>query len=131
MKSRYSKWVPHFLDEDLRGRRLDGARQLLDVLHGQERCHFRDLIIGDEIKVHLGMKPRTIWLPADAELSVLVKRTIESEKRMLIIFWGIHGIAYHCSVPKDNTLDSSFFCEEALSPPAQKMQPNSKKLTNP
>jgi hypothetical protein len=73
------------------------------------------------------MKPETIWLPADAELPVRVKRTIASKKRMLIIFWRIHGIAHYCWLPKDNILDSPFFCEEVLSPLAEKMQPNSNK----
>jgi hypothetical protein len=50
---------------------------------------------------------------------------------MLIVFWGIHGIAHYCWLPKENTVDSSFFCEEVLSPLAQKMQPNFKKLANP
>jgi hypothetical protein len=95
MKSRHFKWVPHFLDDDLKVKRLDGARQLLDVLQAQERCHFRDLITGDETRVPLDVKPRTIWLPADAELPVHVKRTIASEERMLIVFWGIHGIAHY------------------------------------
>jgi hypothetical protein len=42
------------------------------------------------------MKAGTIWLPAGAELPVHVKRTIPSEKRMLIVFWeytGSHTIA--------------------------------------
>jgi hypothetical protein len=45
---------------------------------------------------------------------------------MLIIFWGIHGITHDCWLPKERTLDSPFFCEEMLSPLAQKMEPNSK-----
>jgi hypothetical protein len=73
------------------------------------------------------MKPRTIWLPADAELPVRVKRTIASKKRMLVVFWGIRGIARYCWLKEDSTLDSSFFCEEVSSPLAQKMQPNSNK----
>jgi hypothetical protein len=43
MKSRHFKWVSHFLDDDLRAKRLKGARQLLAVLQAQERCHIRDL----------------------------------------------------------------------------------------
>jgi hypothetical protein len=77
------------------------------------------------------MKPGIVWLPAEAKLPIHVKRTIASEKRMLIVFWGIHGIAHYCWLPKDSTLDSPFFCEEVCSPLAQKMQPNSKKLANP
>jgi hypothetical protein len=77
------------------------------------------------------MKPGTIWLSADAELPIRVKTTITSEKRMLIVFWGIHGIAHYSWLPKDSILDSPFLREEALSPFAQKMRPNSKKLANP
>jgi hypothetical protein len=95
MKSRHFQWVPLFLDDDLRAKRLEGARQLLDVLPAQERCHFRDLITGDETWVCLDMKPGIIWLPADAELPIRVKRTIASENRMLVVFWGIHGIAHY------------------------------------
>jgi hypothetical protein len=84
MKRRHFKWVPHFLDDnddgDLRAKRLEGARQLLDVLQAQERCHFRDLITGDETSVYRDMKSQTVSLPADAELPVRVKRTIASER---------------------------------------------------
>jgi hypothetical protein len=48
MKSQHFKWVLNFLDDDLRAKRLEGARQLLDILQAQGRCHFRDLITGDE-----------------------------------------------------------------------------------
>jgi hypothetical protein len=86
MKSQHFKWVPGFLDGDLSAKRVEGARQLLDVLQAQERCHSRNLIIGDETWIHLDMRPKTIWLPVDAELPVHVKRAIASEKVMLIIF---------------------------------------------
>jgi hypothetical protein len=87
MKSRHFKWVPHFLDGDLTTKRLEGARQLLDVVQAQERIHYRDLTTGDETWVYLDGKPGTVWLPADAELLVRVKRTIASEKHMLIVLW--------------------------------------------
>jgi hypothetical protein len=130
MKSRHFKWVPHFLDDNLRANRLEGTQQLPDVLQVQERYRFRDRIPGDETWVSLDMEPGTIWLPADAELPVRVKRTILSEKCMLVVFWGIHEIARNCWLPTDNTLDSPFSCEELVSPLAQKMQPNSKTLPN-
>jgi hypothetical protein len=44
MKSRYFKWIPHFLDDDadLRAKRLEGSRQILDVLQAQDRYHFQN-----------------------------------------------------------------------------------------
>jgi hypothetical protein len=128
MKNRHFKWVPHFLDDDLRAKRFERARQFLDVLQVQKRCLFRDLIAGDETWVSLDMTPGTIWLPADTELPVRVKKTIASEKRMLIVLWGIHGIAHYCWFPKGRILNSPFFCEEVLSPLAQQMQPSFKNL---
>jgi hypothetical protein len=79
MKSRHFKWIPHFLDDNLRTQQLEGARQFLDFLQAQERYHLRDLITEDETWVYLDLKPGTVWLPADAELPVRVKRTIASE----------------------------------------------------
>jgi hypothetical protein len=66
------------------------------------------------------MKPGTTWLSADGELPVRVKRTIAREKRMVIVFLEIHGIAHRCWL----------FCGEVLDPLVQKMQQNSKKLAN-
>jgi hypothetical protein len=100
-----------FLDDNLRAKRLESARWLLDVLQGQERCDFRDLITGAETWIYLDMKPGIIWLPVHAELSVRVKRTIAREKHILIVFWGIHGIVHYCWFPKDSIFDSSFFCK--------------------
>jgi hypothetical protein len=36
------------------------AQQLLDVLKAQEKCHFRDMITGDETWVYFDMKPRAV-----------------------------------------------------------------------
>jgi histone-lysine N-methyltransferase SETMAR len=55
-----------------------------------------------------------------------------SEKRMLIVFWGIHGIIHYSWLPKDSTLDSPFSCEKILGPLAQKcnqVPKNSQTLT--
>jgi hypothetical protein len=48
MKSRHFKWVPHFLDNNLRAKRFEVARRLLDILEARKRLHFRDLITEDE-----------------------------------------------------------------------------------
>jgi histone-lysine N-methyltransferase SETMAR len=50
---------------------------------------------------------------------------------MLIVLWGIHGIAHYCWLPKESILNSPFFYEEVLSSLAQKMQPFSKTTRKP
>jgi hypothetical protein len=105
--------------------------ELLDILQAQERCHFRDLIAGDQTWVYLDMKPGTVWFPADAELPVRVKRTIVSETCMLVVFWGIRGIAQYCWRPKDSILDSPFFCEKVLSADSIRSENAAKFQQNP
>jgi hypothetical protein len=106
MGSSFSWW---FDDDNLRAKWLEGTRQLLDILQAQERCHFRDLITWDETWVYIDMKPGTVWLRADAEQSVRVKRTIASEKPRRTFFWGIHRIAHYCWLSKGSILDWPFF----------------------
>jgi hypothetical protein len=77
------------------------------------------------------MKPSIVWLSAEAELPVRVKRTIASEKCMPMVFLGIQGITYDCWLPEDSILDSIFFCEGVFDPAAQKFQPNPMKNRNP
>jgi hypothetical protein len=96
MKRRHFNWVPRFLDEDLRVKWLERARQLLDVLQAQGRYNFRDLIAWDETWVCLDMRPGTIWLPTDADIPVRIKRTIASERACWSFsgeFAGSHTIA--------------------------------------
>jgi hypothetical protein len=87
MKSRHFKWVPHFLDDDLRAKRLEGARQLLDVLQTQERCYFRDLITGDETPVSLDMKPRTLGFRLTQNCHSVSKGQLQTK----IAWWSFSG----------------------------------------
>jgi hypothetical protein len=46
-KSRHFKCVPYMLTEELRQKRVDGARTLFDALKAQQRNEFRDIVTGD------------------------------------------------------------------------------------
>jgi hypothetical protein len=130
LKSRHFKWAPHFFwwwfeNKTIGGcptasRRPAGTRQM-----PFSRSNYRRWDTGRS------------WHGARDYLASGWCRTTSpcqkdkcKWKRMLIVFWGIHRIAHDCWLPKDSILDSPFFCEEVLSPLAQKMQPNSKKLAN-
>jgi hypothetical protein len=89
-----------------KGQKYNQDYSISDILPELEREKMRYK------RIYLDMNPETIWLLADAQLPVSVKRTIASEKHMLIVFWGIHEIAHHWWLPKDSTLNSSFFCEK-------------------
>jgi hypothetical protein len=64
-KSRHFKWVPYMLTEELRQKRVDGARTLLNALEAQQRIEFRDSVTGDEGWIYLHMSPNSIWIGAE------------------------------------------------------------------
>jgi hypothetical protein len=41
-------WVPHVLTGQLRQKRVEPAGQLLQILEGQQRVGFCDIVIGDK-----------------------------------------------------------------------------------
>jgi hypothetical protein len=48
LQCHHFKWVSYMLTEELRRKRVDGAKALLKVLEGQSHIGFRDVITGDE-----------------------------------------------------------------------------------
>jgi hypothetical protein len=48
------------LTEELRQKRVDGARTLLDALEVQHRIGFHDIVTGDESWIYLHMVPTSI-----------------------------------------------------------------------
>jgi hypothetical protein len=59
-KSRHFKWVRCMLTDELRQKRIEGARTLLNVLEAQQRIEFRDIKTGDESWIYLNMAPNSI-----------------------------------------------------------------------
>jgi hypothetical protein len=91
-KSRHFKWVPYMLTEELRQKRVDGARTLLDALEAQQRIGFRDVIAGDESWIYLHISVNSIWIGAEETSLTRPRTTIAWTKAMLPVFWGIHGV---------------------------------------
>jgi hypothetical protein len=92
-KNRHFKWVPYMLTEELRQKRFDGARTLLDGLEAKQRIEFCDIVTGDESWIYLYMNPNSTWIGSDRigseETTPTRLRTmIVSIKAMLIVFWG-------------------------------------------
>jgi hypothetical protein len=85
---------PHGLTRELRDQRVKDAQALLDVLRQQEKTHFRDTITGDESWIFTDTAPSSIWWLFGEELPTLPRRTISTDKRMLITLWGINGFIH-------------------------------------
>jgi hypothetical protein len=55
LSPRLLKWVPHFLTRDLKRKRVELAKELLDILRFDKHMHFRRIITGDEFLVLPGL----------------------------------------------------------------------------
>jgi len=126
MKNRHFKWVPHLLTEDLKAKRSTEAGKLLKILRREQANGWNGIITGDESWIYLSNQPGGVWLEADSPLPEVVRRTIDSEKHMLCVFWGIAGIAHHCWLPSGSSFDASFFAEEVLQPVADELDTTNK-----
>jgi hypothetical protein len=89
LKSRHFKWVPYMLTEELRQKRVNGVRALLDTLEVQQRIGFHDIITGDESWFYLDVAPNSIWIGTEEAAPTRPRKTITSTKAMLAVFWGI------------------------------------------
>jgi len=91
LKSYLCKWVPHFLTEELRQKRLTLAQQLLSDLETEEPFRFQRIITGDESWFYIDYSPTRIWSLSPDNLPQNVSHAIQSQKFMLTVFWGISG----------------------------------------
>jgi hypothetical protein len=48
LQNYFLRWVPHMLTEELRQKRVELSRQLLELLESQRGVNFRDIVTGDE-----------------------------------------------------------------------------------
>jgi hypothetical protein len=65
-KNYFLRWVPHILTEELRQKRVELARQLLELLESQRGVNFRDIVTRDESWFLQHYEHERIWfLSAD------------------------------------------------------------------
>jgi len=122
MVSRHLRWVPHMLTEELRAKRCTQAKELRKVLKAQQKIGWRDIITGDESWIHYDINPSSIWTVPGDEVPVRPRITVQSEKRMLIVFWGISGIVHRCWLPKGERLNAEFVLNNVLQPISDLLQ---------
>jgi hypothetical protein len=80
------RWVLHLLTDELRPKRVELARQLLELLEDQRIVKFADIVTGDESWFlehddHGGM-----WCVSADEVPPRLRRTTAASKTMLTVF---------------------------------------------
>jgi hypothetical protein len=86
-RPRFLNWPLHFLSCDLKRKRVELAKELLDILPFEEHTLFHSIITGDESHFDLNYSSDHIWTGTTDDVPQRVSRQIQSEKVMLTVLW--------------------------------------------
>ena len=113
------RWVPHILTAELRQKRVEFARQLLEVLESQRVVGFAHLVTGDESWFLRHYERERMWCLSADEVPTRVKPTIATPKTMLTVFLSVRGAIFTDWLPSGAKFNSTYFCEYILGPLSQ------------
>jgi hypothetical protein len=95
------------------------------MLRAQNKIVVRDIKTGDENWIYFDEGPGSIWRSSEQQAPARLRLTIASEKRMLVVFWGVQGIVDRVWLPNDMRLNAELSLPEVLEPISQKLRPGS------
>ena len=103
-----ARWVPYLLTEEQKTQRLKCARELLKTNKGCNSWVISNLLIGDEIRMHMFEPQRRAdnnkWKRKDQKRPCIAKRTLSSKKMLYAIFFNLRGPVVH--VPCTSVIQS-------------------------
>jgi [histone H3]-lysine36 N-dimethyltransferase SETMAR len=113
MGKRYlsNKWIPHFLTDANKAKRMETCQQLLDLYHDNNFLH--RLITADESWVfweNTGSHHNKSWRGSGDEPVVDVKGTLTNKKHLLSVFWDSKGVILLDVLPRGMTITAEYYC---------------------
>jgi histone-lysine N-methyltransferase SETMAR len=114
-----TKWVPHKLSQDDKGKRVELAIALKDRLIKQRRQGWRNLITGDESWFLYSYAFKGKWCLIDDTNPKAVCQKNSWNKNMVTIFWSVFGFHVVDVLPQGESFNSSYFCANIISPLAE------------
>ena len=107
-------WIPHFLTDEQRKKRVDAAEQLLEVLEVAEEDDFRFLVTGDESWFFYTSPKLGLWMPEDAQAPRAQRPSHYGPKTMIVVFWNIHGPLVVEAIPKGKSATGEYFRDAVI-----------------
>ena len=109
-----TRWIPHFLNDEQRKKRVEEARALLDVLEAAEQDDFRFLVTGDESWFFYTSPKAGLWMPESEPAPQAQRPSHYGPKTMIIVFWNIHGPLIVEAIPKGKSATGEYFREAVI-----------------
>jgi len=99
---------PHVLSASNKASRVRDSSSLLKILKVKNNRPF--IITGDESWIFFNNSGKFQWVFPGETPQVSARKTIDSEKLLLVVFFSTSGFQLIDFVPKDATVDSDYYC---------------------
>lgn len=109
-----TRWIPHFLTDEQRKKRVSEAQELLEVLEEAEADDFRFLVTGDESWFFYTSPKLGLWMPESEARPEAQKPSHYGPKTMIVVFWNIHGALIVEAIPKGRSATGEYFREAVI-----------------
>lgn len=125
-----ARWVPRQLTEEMKKKRVDMARELLNRIRKEGDQFLRNIVTGDETWVHHydpeGKRASMEFRHPSSPRVRKFKTQSSAGKVMLTTFWDSEGIVYTEYLPKGTTVNSNRYCEtlQKLKARIRRIRPN-------
>ena len=107
--SKLGEWVPHDLTPNQQKNRVEYCQNLLSFRRTTNWLRY--LITGDEKwALYVNTTRKRQWLLPDQKPNSTPKPGLHPKKRMLCVWWGVHGVIYWELLPEKTTLTAAKYC---------------------
>lgn len=124
---KHLRWVPHLLTCEMKEKRVEQCKLILNALETARRSHFNGIMTGDESWFLYSYQPTHQWVLHDEKPGEIVERSHYQRKIMVSIYITMNGKFLVDIMPKGCNFNSNYFCGIIL-PQLEKLAfPNGKK----
>ena len=114
LKKCSARWVPHFLNEDQKSKRVEYSISMLKnvtSLKGNQRAA---VVTGDEYRIFLLNQQESAWCTLGENPPDLEKKMINSEKVMIFVSFNCKSIISINALPTNTRFNSTYMCANIL-----------------
>ena len=111
---RHLRWVPHFLTDDQKERRVMISHELLRVLSVQRSRQWDSIVTLDESWIYLQTDHDLMWMAPGESVPDRERHTIQSPKFMITIAWNPGGFHVVKALPKDGRFTAHYYTNNIL-----------------
>lgn len=110
------RWIPHPITENLRQKRIEFSKLLLNEILIAKKNSFKFFVTGDESWFMYEYTPRTQWIKPGDKPPNRISKSLLIQKIMITIFWSKSGIQVLDALDQGNKMNSAYFIEKVLKP---------------